>query len=279
MAQPLDPADAGLTVRPQAVVLTFCGNFLLDHPGALFTGSVVDAVTRTGIGEHATRTTLTRMSQRGLLLRHRIGSKVYLSLSERTARLLHDAESRVWLQGAVNRSWSGDWTLLSFSLPESRRAERHQLRKRLTWEGFGLLHNGLWITPSTVDVPRVLAGLDIDDEVKVFRAAALPPTDVRRLVADAWDLSSLAAGYAEFLARWSGPAPGMDAGDDLARFLLLLTEWLLLVRIDPHLPESLLPSDWPAVAAEQLVLRLRAKYEPTARKTFDRIAEWTSVQV
>src|SRR5262249_45369357 len=144
------------------------------------------------------------MSQRGLLHRHRVGPKVYLSLSERTGRMLHDAESRVWLQGAVNRSWSGDWTLLSFSLPETRRADRHQLRKRLTWEGFGLLHNGLWIAPSTVDVPRVLSGLDVDDEVKVFRAAALPPTDVRQLVADAWDLPSLAAGYAEFLTRWSG---------------------------------------------------------------------------
>jgi phenylacetic acid degradation operon negative regulatory protein len=214
------------------------------------------------------------MAQRGLLHRHRVGTKVYLSLTDRLERLLRDAESRVWLQGAVNRSWSGDWTLLSFSLPESRRAARHQLRKRLIWEGFGLLHNGLWITPSSVDVPRVLSGLDVDNEVKVFRAAALPPTDVRRMVADAWDLQSLSGGYAEFLARWSGTAPRAEVGDDLARFLLLLTEWLLLVRMDPHLPEPLLPRDWPAVPAEKLVLRLRSRYEATAQRTFDRLAEW-----
>jgi len=55
------------------------------------------------------------MVQRALLVRHRIGTKVYLSLSERTARILHDAESR----GAA----------------------RHQLRKRLVWEGFGLLRH------------------------------------------------------------------------------------------------------------------------------------------
>jgi phenylacetic acid degradation operon negative regulatory protein len=263
--------SGGLVVRPQAVLLTFCGTFLLDRGGALFTGSFVEAVTRTGIGEHAARTTLTRMSQRGLLHRHRVGAKVYLSLTERSERLLRDAESRVWLQGAVNRSWSGDWTLLSFSLPESRRAERHQLRKRLSWEGFGLLHNGLWLTPSTVDVPRVLAGLDIDDEVKVFRATAMPPTDLRQLVADAWDLDSLAAGYAGFLARWSDQTP---LGDDLARFLLLLTEWLLLVRIDPHLPESLLPPNWPAVEAEALVHRLRKAFEAGARREFDGFADW-----
>lgn len=275
---PAEPSDddefAGPTVRPQAVLLTFCAHFLLDRAAPLFTGSFVEAVTRAGIGEHAVRTTLTRMCQRGLLDRHRSGSKVYLSLTERTQRLLRDAEARVWLQGAVNRSWSGDWTLLSFSLPESRRADRHQLRKRLSWEGFGMLHSGLWIAPPTADVPRVLAGLDVDDDVKVFRATALEPTDVRRLVADAWDLNALAAGYEAFLARWAGTAPRAEAGDDLARFLLLLTEWLLLVRIDPHLPESLLPRDWPAGTAEQLVRKLRAAYEPGARQAFDRFADW-----
>lgn len=268
-----DGEFTGPAVRPQAVLLTFCAHFLLDRPAALFTGSFVEAVTRTGIGEHAARTTLTRMCQRGLLDRHRAGPKVYLALTERTERLLHDAEARVWLQGAVNRSWSGDWTLLSFSLPESRRADRHQLRKRLGWEGFGMLHSGLWIAPPTADVPRVLAGLDVDEDVKVFRATALAPTDVRRLVTDAWDLDALAAGYTGFLARWAGSAPRADL-DHLARFLLLLTEWLLLVRIDPHLPESLLPPDWPAVAAEQLVHRLRAEYEPAARQTFDGFADW-----
>ena len=285
LAEPFDPdddielADGGTprsagAVRPQAALLTFCAHFLLDRPDPLFTGSFIDAVTRAGIGEHAARTTLTRMGQRGLLDRHRVGPKVYLSLTPRTGRLLHDAEARVWLQGAVNRSWSGDWTLLSFSLPESRRADRHQLRKRLSWEGFGMLHNGLWITPSAVDVPKVLSGLNVDEDVKAFRATALAPTEVRRLVADAWDLGALAAGYTAFLGRWAGPAPRTDLGDDLARFLLLLTEWLLLVRIDPHLPESVLPPDWPAVAAERLVHRLRAEYEPAARHVFEQFADW-----
>jgi phenylacetic acid degradation operon negative regulatory protein len=284
LAEPFDPADGGLSdggisrasgqVRPQAVLLTFCAQFLLDRPAPLFTGSFIDAVTRAGIGEHAARTTLTRMSQRGLLDRHRAGPKVFLSLTGRTERLLHDAEARVWLHGAVNRSWSGDWTLLSFSLPESRRADRHQLRKRLSWEGFGMLHNGLWITPSAVDVPKLLSGLNVDDDVKAFRATALAPTEVRRLVADAWDLDALAAGYTGFLARWAGPAPRADLSDDLARFLLLLTEWLLLVRIDPHLPEALLPPDWPAVAAERQVHRLRAEYQSAAREVFERFADW-----
>jgi phenylacetic acid degradation operon negative regulatory protein len=262
-----------LIVRPQALLLTFCAHFLLDQPGPLFTGTFLETLTRAGIGEHAARTTLTRMSQRGLLERHRAGTKVYLSLTERSEQLLRGAEDRVWLQGAVNRSWTGEWTLLSFSLPESRRAERHQLRKRLSWEGFGLLNNGLWITPSAVDIAEVLVGLDLDDAVKAFRATALPPTQVHRIVHDAWDLEALSARYLQFLGRWGNPGVRSDGEDALARFLLLLTEWLLLVRIDPHLPVQLLPQGWPAVAAEQLVERLRAAYEPLARDTFSTFAD------
>lgn len=285
-AQPVEPggdrpavvADdelLGVVVRPQALVLTLCGNFLLDEPRPLFSGSLVEALTRSGVGEHAARTTVTRMSARGLLTRYRVAQKVYLSLTPRSEQLLREGKTRVWLQGAVNRSWTGEWTLLSFSIPESRRADRHQLRKRLSWEGFGLLHNGLWIAPAIMDVEKVLADLgpDTAGEVKVFRASAMPPTDVARLVADAWDLEALAARYAEFVARWGSPAPRPEITDDLARFLLLLTEWLLLVRIDPHLPVQLLPPDWPAVEAERIATELRAAYEGPAREAFRAFAE------
>ncbi|MEU2129889.1 hypothetical protein [Streptomyces sp. NPDC018352] len=37
----------------------------------------------------------------------------------------------------------------------------------------------------------------------------------------------------------------LEAGDDLGRQLLLHTDWLDLVRRDPHLPE-----DWPTARAE-----------------------------
>ena len=266
-------------VRPQALLMTLCGQYLLDRPGLLHTGSFVEALTRCGTGTHAARTTLTRMAQRGLLDRHRIGGKVYLSLSERFEQVLRDGQARVWTRGAVNRSWTGEWTLLSFSLPESRRADRHQLRKRLGWEGFGLLHSGLWISPSAVDVTRVLSDLGLEREVKSFRATAVPPTDVQELVEDAWDLGALAARYARFLAAWSGPDSASDSASDsgpddvLARYLMLVTEWLLLVRIDPHLPVELLPADWPAVPAEQLVGRLRAQWEAPARQVFEGFAE------
>jgi hypothetical protein len=46
-----------------------------------------------------------------------------------------------------HRHWDGRWTLLSFTLPEFWQRQRHELRTRLLWAGFGPLQGGLWIAP------------------------------------------------------------------------------------------------------------------------------------
>jgi phenylacetic acid degradation operon negative regulatory protein len=257
-------------LRPQALMLSFCGEHLLGRDEVVFSGGFVAVLARVGVGAHAARSTLARMTRRGLLTRHRLGKHVYHGLTAHAEAVLAEGERRVWRAGAVNRDWSGQWTLLGFSLPESRRGDRHLLRSRLAWAGFGLLRNGLWISPLEIDVADLLGDLDVIDHVRAFRATALPPTEVDELIEDAWDLAAVAARYRAFLARWDVPNPLPAAPDDLARQLLLITEWLLLVRDDPRLPVEHLPADWPAVRAEQVVHRLRERYEPEVR----RIVEW-----
>jgi phenylacetic acid degradation operon negative regulatory protein len=262
-----DPA-ARVPIRPQVFVLTFCGSHLLGRPEAFFTGSLIDVLRRVGVAEHAARSTLNRMVKRGLLARHRRGKKIYLGLTAHAAAVLERGGARAW-QAPVNRDWNGHWTLLAFSLPEARRADRHLLRSRLLFARFGLLQSGLWIAADDVDVPGLLDGLGVRDDVRAFQAAALPPTEAARLIHDAWDLGALRAGYEAFLDRWDRPCPAPEAGDDLARELYLAGEWLLLVREDPRLPLEHLPADWPAVRAEHVALRLRAAYRTGAREIVD----------
>ncbi|SFL33604.1 PaaX family transcriptional regulator [Geodermatophilus ruber] len=256
---PLAPAS----VRPQTHVLMFCGVHLADPADAVPTVGLIDALSRVGVGEHAARSTVSRMLRRGTLQRRRRGKRIYLSPTPGIRAALAEGGERAW-QSPVNRTWDGQWTLLGFSLPESRRADRHLLRSRLQWAGFGMLQNGLWVAPRRVDVEALLHQLDVLDHLKVFRASVAAPTQVAELIDDAWDVPAIARGYQQFLDRWDRPDPLPGAPDDLARQLWLLGEWTLLARHDPGLPVEYLPADWPAVRAEHVALRLRTRYETGA---------------
>lgn len=250
----------------------FGAQYMRDPAVAVATASLISALASVDVGERAARSTISRMLRRGSLEKVRVGRRTYLHLPERTRDVLDAGERRAW-RFPVERDWDGQWTLLGFSFPESRRADRHQLRSRLAWAGFGLLQNGLWIAPGEPDLSEIVAELGADGNLKVFRAEALPPTDVAALIADAWDLEALRQGYEQFLVRWDVSRPMPEAPHDLARELWLLGEWLTLVRRDPGLPVEHLPAGWPAVHAEQVALRLREQYHDGAEQVAEQLIE------
>ncbi|MEU4065050.1 PaaX family transcriptional regulator C-terminal domain-containing protein [Streptomyces wedmorensis] len=276
-AQPseADPEAAGRGAPPrtQSLMLSFFGIHVLGTGTALSSASVIDAFARVEVGEDAVRSTLTRMVGRGLLERHRRGRRMYFSLTDRAAEVLADGEERIRRTGAVNRAWDGTWTLVGFSLPESWRRERHDLRSRLVWAGFGPLQSGLWVAPGRVDVAPVAAELGLGDRIKAFHAEAAAPTEAGPLLRAAFDVDAIAEGYRAFLARWADGPPPAEARDDLGLLLLLHTDWLDLVRRDPHLPAEHLPGEWPAEHAETLFRELSARFEPGARRIAEEILD------
>ncbi|WP_256122932.1 PaaX family transcriptional regulator C-terminal domain-containing protein [Streptomyces sp. LUP47B] len=265
--QPEQSDQAGSAPRPQSLMLSFFGIHALGRDVALAAGSLIDVFGRAGITEDAVRSTLTRMVKRGLLERHRRGRKTYFGPTPRAVGVLQDGHDRIWHTGAVNRDWDGTWTLVGFSLPEAWRSERHDLRSRLVWNGFGPLQNGLWVAPGTVDVPEVVAGLGLDSYLRVFQGStAVAPTDARTILHTAFDVESIAKGYEAFLVRWSGAAQEPADADPLVRQLLLHTDWLDQVRQDPHLPAEHLPEGWPAARAEERFHELAQRYDAPARQ-------------
>lgn len=246
-------------------MLTFFAVHVLDRGLAVSSGSVIDALGRVGVGEEAVRATLARMVNRGLLERHRRGRRMYFGLSARAASVLRDGRDRVWRRGAVNRGWDGTWTLVGFSLPEAWARQRHDLRSRLVWAGFGPVQSGMWIAAGRVDVAALVDGLDLDGHLRVFHGVAAAPTEAAALVGGAFDLPGIAVRYQVFRNRWGGGDETLPGdGDPLARQLLLHTEWLNLVRQDPHLPAEHLPKGWPAAVCEELFRELAGRFDGPA---------------
>ncbi|MFI5680692.1 PaaX family transcriptional regulator [Streptomyces cellulosae] len=264
----------GPPLRPQSLMLAFFGNHVLDEGDlCVYSGSIIDVLGRVGVGEHAVRSTLTRMVNRGLLRRQREGRRMYFGLTPQATRVLEDGRIRIWRKGAVNDDWDGAWTLLGFSLPESWQRQRHDLRSRLAWSGFGALYSGLWVAPGKVDVAGLVAELGLTDHVKIFHAQADEATDIGLMIRDTWDLESIAARYVSFDKRWTAHLDAGSGDDPIGTRLRLVSEWLWTIRTDPRLPARHLPPEWPARPAQETFRRVAAQTERPAHRMADRLLE------
>nr|WP_039939845.1 PaaX family transcriptional regulator C-terminal domain-containing protein [Streptomyces himastatinicus] len=265
--------------RPQSLMLTFLGDWVLGRDVCVYSGSVIDLFGRAGVGEHATRSTLTRMVGRGLLRRQREGRRMYFGLTERSEAVLRDGEGRIWQTGAVNRNWDGTWTLLGFSLPESWQRQRHDLRSQLTWNGFGPLFSGLWIAQGEVEMGPILNELGLSAHVKVFRAHADAGMDIGAMIEETWELPALAGRYEEFVRRWQPQEHASTGAEEaLVARLRLSTEWLRIIRQDPRLPVKHLPDDWPAEQAEKTFRAVHERLTPGARVAAERLLDLVPVR-
>jgi len=262
--------------RPQELVLALLGATVLDrHTEPLPSRVFLDVLDRLGVADAAARATLNRMTHSGLLERGRRGREAVYAITPACRRILRRGAERVHAPAPFDHE-DGDWTLLSFSLPESHRDLRHRLRSRLQWAGFGAARDGLWIAPGVVDVDEVLDGIEGFDPlthpeafVDAFAGRPLPPTDVRGLVRRAWDLASIRGAHDAFLARWEH----RDHGDEpLALLTTLLADWIHLLRTDPGLPAVHLSADWPSRRTTNVFRALHDRHEPAARAAFDAAA-------
>lgn len=266
----------GPPLRPQSLMFGFLGSSVLGRDICVFSGSIIDVFARQGVSEQATRSTLTRMVNRRLLRRQRRGRRMYFGLTPRSREILENGKERIWKTGAVNTSWDGTWTILGFSLPESWQRQRHDLRSRLAWAGFGPVLGGLWIAPGEVDVHEIVTGLGLEAHIKVFRAQADPGMNIEEMIKDAYNLGDLASRYRAFLDEWAclaTPPPSGEPEDPLVLQLRLETQWLGITRTDPRLPVQHLPDDWPAGPAQQVFQQVHDRVSGPAREMADRMLD------
>jgi DNA-binding transcriptional regulator PaaX len=265
-----EPTAGPTAHRPQSLLLSFFGALVLDFGlPPLPSMTLLDLLGDLGVTEAAARATLKRMTQGGLLSRGQVGRTAEYTLTPLAEDVLREARGRVASPAPFDHP-AGEWTLLTYSVPESRRDLRHRVRARLTWAGFGGLRDGLWIAPGTVDVAAVLGRSDLDGVAELadaFAARPLPGTDLDRLVHRAWDVPGIREAHTGFIETWSRPP---RVAGSLAQLTLLGADWLSLLRSDPGLPAAHLGPDWPAPTSSAIYRRVFDGLEPAARAALER---------
>jgi phenylacetic acid degradation operon negative regulatory protein len=248
--------------RPHDLAFTLFGEYLLHRESPVATGSLIELFGPLGLSAAATRTVLSRMTRRGWLEAFRSGRRSFYAPTARGRKLLVEGARRIH-HPPRGAGWDGLWYLVAYSIPETRRPLRDRLRARLEWLGFGQLGNGLWISPHQVrgEVNEVAGELGIADHLEIFRAQYQGYSSAAHLVAQAWDLATVDARYAAFVERHrpayerclhDPAAGGADPRECFVRRFFLVHEYREFPRIDPYLPDRLLPAGWRGGEAAEL---------------------------
>jgi phenylacetic acid degradation operon negative regulatory protein len=266
-------------VRPQSMMFTLFGDYIMHRGGEIWVGSLIEIAGQFGLSQQAVRSALSRMSQHGWLKVRRVGNRSYYGASARTKRLLEEGERRIFDRRPA--PWDRQWRILVYSIPERKREVRTELRKQLSWLGFGPLSSGSWIGPHAVetDVRALVSGLGIDGCVEMFTATHEGVSDDRELATRCWDLVGLNRKYETFLAKYEPLLKELQDRDDVApsecfvqRFLLI-HEYRKFFFIDPELPQELLPAVWHGYAARELFRAFHGLLADRANEYFDSVFE------
>ncbi|CAH0259580.1 Transcriptional repressor PaaX [Microbacterium oxydans] len=254
----LDDIDA----RPgstASLLRTVVGLFLRPLGGWISTADLVTLSEDLGIPTAQARTGITRLKQKGLLLAERDGVAGY-RLNPAAARMLERGDRRIFEMREMHDD--DPWCLVSFSIPESARSVRHRLRTRLQWIGAGIVSPALWICPGHLqdEVAQIVDELDARAWVTLFQAStpqtALPLVDA---AATWWDLDALRAEHRAFQESLA-----TLPSEPFAAYVQLIDSWRVLPYVDPGLPPTMLPADWPGRRSFDEFARLSAALEGPA---------------
>lgn len=250
---------------PRSLIVTLYGAYGRFVPGPVPVAELIRLLAAAGVDAPSVRSSVSRLKRRGLLLPARTaqGAAGY-ELSPEARQLLDDGDRRIY---ATTPSDDEGWVLAVFSVPESERQKRHILRSRLAALGFGTATPGVWIAPARLyeETRHILQRLRLDPYVDFFRGEHLGFAATAEAVARWWDLSAIAGQHEAFLDRhapvlddWEGRAdtPPEDAYRD---YLLALDSWRHLPYVDPGLPTSLLPRDWPGTRSGEVFRALHER--------------------
>jgi phenylacetic acid degradation operon negative regulatory protein len=232
----------------RAYIFDLLGDYARVGGGEIKLKALVNLGEKLGISPPTMRVTAARMREEGWLSVRREGREAFYSMTRKTLQLLDEGRRRIFRPAPG--PWSGEWSMVIYTVPESDRATREKLRRDLAWLGFGSLAPATWVSPHpaldrVADVGAALPNARL--ELVTMRA-----TDVaadRSIAERCWDLTELNDEYDAFIRDLRLKLPRyrtgiLDGAEVLEARINLVHAYRHFPYRDPSLPAELQPPGW-----------------------------------
>lgn len=258
------PADeTARTRRTRTVMVSFLGAVVRRMGDWMPIAGTVDLMEQLRLDARSVRTAVFRLKQRGWLAAESRGGKRGYALTPVAVKALVAGDEIIW-HARQPANLDDGWCVVNFSVPESERAKRHQLRAHLASLGFGNISTAMWIAPARMRgaAEQAVRELGLDRYAAIFVGDYVAGQDLRTLLYESWDLAGIDRRYREFVTRFQPEIAALDASHVVApehafvTYLSAVDHWRKLPFRDPGLPREVLADDWSGPGALAVFERL-----------------------
>lgn len=253
------------------LILTLFGLYARSEDNWLSVAALIRLMSDLGLDDRAVRSAVSRLKRRDVLTPLRHGKAAGYALDGVSLEILAEGDSRIFEHSRAEVE--DGWLLVVFSVPETERDKRHELRASLTRLGFGTAAPGIWIAPATLagETRRTLERRGLSAYVELFTGQHFAFGELRNKLRGWWDLDELTGLYDDFLRQYrpvldrvsTHGTPPLDA---YQTYIPMLTQWRRLPYRDPGLPLRLLPPGWSGETATVLFDDLNRALSAPARE-------------
>lgn len=263
--------------EPQRLLTTLLGDYWFWREEHIPSAALVRLLEEFDITATSARASLHRVASRGLLVSSREGRTTAYGLPSRAHDVIVAHMRRLLTFGAATPSWDGEWTVVTFSVPEDQRDTRRAFRDGLRLLHFGMLFDAVWVCPQdrTGEVVELVGRLGLSGAT-VFRAREIAADGLAHVLDRAFDIAAVQERYRDFIDTYRQAAarvdrPGISPSWALRLRTALMTDWRVFPTFDPDLPAELLPRDWPRDEARELCVHIYDTLGEPAERRFREI--------
>jgi phenylacetic acid degradation operon negative regulatory protein len=262
-------------MKARSVVFDLFGDYLRYRDGVVRLRSLVGLMEAFDVPEATVRVVVTRLRKEGWLDSVRNGRETTYQLTPAAWQLLDEGRVRIFQR--AQGPWDGQWHMVIYSVPETDRALRERLRKKLTWLGFGPLSASVWVCAHDRTQAVRLEVADVPNaRVDAFHSRSDGAEFDREIAHRCWDLAALDRDYVDLLERYRPRLAGYRRGeltgrDALVERMHLIHDYRMFPFRDPDLPPELLPEGWSGRVAHEVFLEAHSLLRAPAEEFVDEL--------
>jgi phenylacetic acid degradation operon negative regulatory protein len=255
-----------------SLLRTIVGSYLRRLGGWIAAAALLELMAAVGVNQPRTRTAILRVRGKGLLAPDSREGGPGFALVPAAIPSLARGDRRIYAPRQMDTT--DRWCLISYSIPESQRQLRHQLRRRLSGLGCGTVTAALWICPEYLadEVEEILTDLGVRAAASIFLTDETRVAGgLARAVGQWWDLPAIAARHQAFLSAYGSVGDDLTPQQAFATYIACLDAWRVIPYVDPGLPAAWLPDDWPGNLSIPLFADLRERLEDLSDRYVQRV--------